>query len=119
MAIGPGPECASGNVFPQLGAFDIRAVFLASCGDLLRWTPLSQVTEINVCCSAFSDGVDSLQALVDMSSLISSQYKLLEFFWFYFLRHLPCGATLCLSATYARTLPSLPSPQGHSISDVL
>ncbi|KAI6018370.1 hypothetical protein EDC04DRAFT_453299 [Pisolithus marmoratus] len=82
--LGIGPECPSGDIFPQLRTLDIRASSLASCTDLFHWISLHQVTEIDINCLVFEDDIDAFQALVDMTSLIPSRCKPLEFFWFRF-----------------------------------
>lgn len=75
--IGPGPECLSGEIFPQLRTLNVFARSVASCTDLFRWTSLDKVTEIYIDCSLRDR--DSVQTLVEMSSLILSQCKRLEF----------------------------------------
>ncbi|KAI5990314.1 hypothetical protein F5J12DRAFT_477729 [Pisolithus orientalis] len=77
--IGPGPECLSGEIFPQLRTLNVFARSVASCTDLFRWTSLDKVTEIYIDCSLRDR--DPVQTLVEMSSLILSQCKRLEFLW--------------------------------------
>ncbi|KAI6124863.1 hypothetical protein EV401DRAFT_1147825 [Pisolithus croceorrhizus] len=48
---------------------------------LLRWTSFEEVIGIYIDSSSFTYDHDALQALVDMSSLISSQCKNLELLW--------------------------------------
>ncbi|KIN93272.1 hypothetical protein M404DRAFT_528112 [Pisolithus tinctorius Marx 270] len=79
--LGPGPECPSGENFPQLRTLNISAHSLASCTDLFRWTSLDKVTEIYIECSPLIGARDPVQTLVEMSSLILSQCKRLEFLW--------------------------------------
>ncbi|KAI5995067.1 hypothetical protein EDD15DRAFT_713026 [Pisolithus albus] len=81
--LGPRTERPSGSIFPQLRTLNIRATSLASCTGFLRWTPLTKVTEISVRCSASTDDDDVSRALVEMSSLISSQCTALEFVFFF------------------------------------
>ncbi|KAI6114569.1 hypothetical protein F5141DRAFT_1213785 [Pisolithus sp. B1] len=77
--LGPRTERPSGTIFPQLRTLDIRANSLASCAGFFRWTPLTNVTEITIYCSSSgADDDDVLQAVVDMSSLISPQCMGLE-----------------------------------------
>ncbi|KAI6011303.1 hypothetical protein EDC04DRAFT_2905588 [Pisolithus marmoratus] len=98
--LGLGPEYPSGNIFPQLCTLDIRASSLASCTDLFHWVSLHQVTEIDIDCSVSEDVTDLFQALVDMTSLIPSRCKTLEFFWF-------CFSVL---PTAVKTYPAWPRP---------
>ncbi|KAI6011301.1 hypothetical protein EDC04DRAFT_778684 [Pisolithus marmoratus] len=81
--LGPGPECPSGDIFPQLRTLDIRASSLASCTNLFRWTSFNQVIGISISSPLSEDDGDPWQALIGMTSLIPSQCKRLEFCWFY------------------------------------
>ncbi|KAI6041624.1 hypothetical protein EDC04DRAFT_1223582 [Pisolithus marmoratus] len=85
--LGPGPDLPSHNIFLQLRTLYIRADSHTSCTDLFRWTSFNEVNEIYVECSLPVNSVHSLQALVDMSSLISLQCKHLEFLWIFSLYH--------------------------------
>lgn len=76
--LGPRTERPSGSIFPQLRTLNIQANSLASCTGFFRWIPLTKVTEISICGSAFEDDDNVSQALVDVSSLISSQCMALE-----------------------------------------
>ncbi|KAI6011289.1 hypothetical protein EDC04DRAFT_2609953 [Pisolithus marmoratus] len=88
--LSPAPECPTGDTFPQLRILNIRANSLAPCIDLFRWTSFgNKVAEICVCFSESEDDSDPAQALVDISSLISSQYKTLESIWSIFLDDSP------------------------------
>ncbi|KIO01589.1 hypothetical protein M404DRAFT_727710 [Pisolithus tinctorius Marx 270] len=77
--LGPRSECPSGETFPQLRTLDVFARSVASCTELFRWTSLDKVTEIYIDCSLCDR--DPVQTLVEMSFLILSQCKRLEFLW--------------------------------------
>ncbi|KIK17115.1 hypothetical protein PISMIDRAFT_235856 [Pisolithus microcarpus 441] len=80
--LGPRAERPSGSIFPQLRTLNIRANSLASCTGFFHRTPLTNVTEISICCSASEDDDNVSQVLVDISSLISSQCTALEFVFY-------------------------------------
>ncbi|KAI6143728.1 hypothetical protein BKA82DRAFT_4182809 [Pisolithus tinctorius] len=81
--LGRGPQHRCGNMFPQLHTLDIQAESLASCTELFRWASFDKITHIYIDCSFPIDDDDSVQTLFEMSSLISSQCKHLEFLWIF------------------------------------
>ncbi|KAI5987413.1 hypothetical protein EDC04DRAFT_2614816 [Pisolithus marmoratus] len=85
--IGHRPERPSGSTFPQLRTLGVCAKSFESYIDLFSWTSLNQVTKICMLCEVQENDYTS-QALVDLSFLISSQCKHLEFLWF-LTDHLP------------------------------
>ncbi|KAI6020384.1 hypothetical protein BKA83DRAFT_4300868 [Pisolithus microcarpus] len=82
--LGPRPTRPRSNIFTQLRTLDISTGSLAPCMELLCWTPFKEVTGIYIDCAVPTDDRDSLQTLVDMSYLISSQCQNLDFLWIVF-----------------------------------
>ncbi|KAI6007663.1 hypothetical protein F5J12DRAFT_829716 [Pisolithus orientalis] len=78
--LGPATGHLSGDVFPRLRALEIWASSIAQCTDLFRWIPLNQVAEMFICLASHKYR-DPLQALVEVSSLVSSQCQSLDFLW--------------------------------------
>ncbi|KAI5990629.1 hypothetical protein EDD15DRAFT_2197939 [Pisolithus albus] len=82
--LGPRPTRPSGDIFTQLRTLDISTGSLAPCMELLRWTSFKEVTGIYIDCAVSTNDRNSLQTLVDMSYLISSQCQNLDFLWIVF-----------------------------------
>ncbi|KAI6163489.1 hypothetical protein EDD17DRAFT_473673 [Pisolithus thermaeus] len=81
--LSPVPRRPCGNIFPQLRTLDISTRSLTLCLEFLRWASFKELTGIYIDCPLPTGDRDFLQILVDMSSLISSQYKNLEFLWIF------------------------------------
>lgn len=82
--LGPRPTRPRGNIFTQLRTLDISTGSLTPCMELLRWTSFKKVTGIYIDCPVSTEDRDSLQTLVDMSYVISSQCQNLDFLWIVF-----------------------------------
>lgn len=78
--LGPMPESPNNNLFPQLRTLGICSESIVLCTNLLRRTSLSKVTEITLS-TVSGDDVKISQELINMSNLISSRCKHLEFLW--------------------------------------